>query len=400
MKLSVPCTFAPGLIGKLSRYPEVAEVYGRSERDAIGGGRTSYTLRHASKQALAAMAAECRNHGIAFNYLLNASSLFGMEQTRSGRRRIRRTLDMLSDLDISWLTVSLPHLLRIIKSEYPHFKVKVSAFAQIDSPEKATRWEALGADALCISAISCNRDFTALKQIRTAVACDLQLIANVACIPSCIYEHTHMDLLSSSSRKNSPHGGFCYDYCFLQCSSLRVREPERFINSIWIRPEDLHLYERLGYTWFKLVERSCPTDLLLRRVEAYSSRSFDGNLWELVAPVAFTPDKRSTPLPIKIRTLCAMAKPWLASIRSMAAYSDYARMALQQDFSRDRSPVYIDNRQLDGFLEGIMEKGCTPSRCERCGYCGKWAERSVSVNPEYREQLLRRASSIDRELLS
>ncbi|MBN1129495.1 MAG: U32 family peptidase [Chitinispirillaceae bacterium] len=399
MKLSVPCTFAPGLVEQLSAFPPVAEVYGRIENGWIGGGRSSYTLRRASRETLAATVAECRERGIAFNYLLNAASLYGMEQSRQGQRRIRATLDALSALGIPWLTVSLPYLLRLVKLQYPQFRVKAGVFAQIDTPEKARRWEELGADALCISAIACNRDFTTLKAIRSAVSCDLQLIANAACIPSCVYEHTHMDLLSSSSHKNAPHGGFCLDYCFLQCSALRLRQPDYFIKSIWIRPEDLHIYEAIGYSWFKLVERSCPADLLLRRVAAYAGRSFDGNLWELVGPVAFTPDKRATPLRVKLRTLFAMARPWVARPQSLAAVAAYAGAVTSIDYSRETAPVYIDNKKLDGFLEGIRGRGCSPASCVDCDYCGEWRERSVTLDEPWRQGLLAEAAELDTGLL-
>jgi collagenase-like PrtC family protease len=400
LKLSVPCTFAPGLVEKVSAFPSVAEIYGRIENGWIGGGRTSYTLRHASRGMLRKTVAECTDRGIAFNYLLNASSLYGIEQTRAGQHKIRSTLDFLADLGIPWLTVSLPYLLRLVKSQYPRFKVKAGVFAQIDTPEKARRWEDLGADALCVSAIACNRDFAALKAIRAAVSCDLQLIANAACIPSCVYEHTHMDLLSASSRKNDRLKGFCLDYCFLQCSAKRVREPDYFINSIWIRPEDLHIYETLGYTWFKLVERSCPTGLLIKRVEAYHNRSFTGNLWELVGPVAHTPDKKSTPLAVRLRTWRAMARPWIANPKSLFAVASYAADTLVHDAPGAGSPVYIDNKRLDGFLEGLLQHGCSPASCDRCDYCGRWAKKSVSLDARYREDTLAKAAILDNGLLN
>jgi collagenase-like PrtC family protease len=399
MKLSVPCTFAPGLVEKLSAFPSVAELYGRIENGWIGGGRTSYTLRHASRKTLAATVAECNKRGISFNYLLNAASLYGIEQTRAGQRRIRSTLDDLTALGIPRLTVSLPYLLRLVKSQYPHFKVKIGVFAQIDTPAKARRWEEMGADALCVSAIACNRDFGALRAIRAAVSCDLQLIANAACIPSCVYEHTHMDILSSSSRKDAAHGGFCLDYCFLQCSALRLRRPDYFMKSIWIRPEDLNLYESLGYTRFKLVERSCPTDLLLRRVAAYDRRSFDGNLWELIAPVAFTPDKKETPLGVKLRTLVSMARPWVARPKSLAAVAAYAAGVTGTDYSRERATVYIDNKKLDGFLEGLKNRGCSPATCANCDYCGEWRERCVALNEPLRQEILAAARELDNGLL-
>jgi len=185
MKLSVACTFEPGLIPRLAAFPEVYEIYGKLRSDCIGGGRASYTLRHVSNRQLEATVREAHDRGIAFNYLINAASLGGLEQTAGGRREIRKLLDHIAEAGVDAVTVSLPWLLRLVKSRYPQFKVRVGVFAMIDSPAKAKEWEELGADTLCISALSCNRDFDRLAKIRPAVSCDLQLIANANCLPAC-----------------------------------------------------------------------------------------------------------------------------------------------------------------------------------------------------------------------
>ena len=65
-------------------------------KTAGSAAAASYTLRHATKKTFAATLDSCKKHGIAFNYLLNAASLYGMEQTRGGQRRIRKTLDRLA----------------------------------------------------------------------------------------------------------------------------------------------------------------------------------------------------------------------------------------------------------------------------------------------------------------
>jgi collagenase-like PrtC family protease len=394
MKLSVPCTFEPGSIDRLCAFASVAEVYGRREGGWIGSGRTSYTLRHASRAEFQKTLAACVKHGIAYNYLLNASSLHGMEQTRAGQRRIRATLDGLCSDGIVWVTVALPWLLELIRRSYPSLKVKIGVFAQIDTAEKARQWEALGAHALCISAIACNRDFETLAAMRASVTCDLQLIANAACTPFCLWEHTHMDLLTSSSRRGDPHGGLCLDYCYLKCSSARLREPVRFIRSVWIRPEDLAVYEALGYTWFKIVERSCPTELLIRRVAAYDSRRFDGNLWELVGPVARVPLQPSTPLSMTLRAVKSSLRPWEMNPRRLKDIAEYAAATLVRETSPDKAPVYIDNRALDGFVDALKQRGCTPASCGECDHCAQVAQRVVRMDPHFREETLARAGSI------
>jgi len=76
-------------------------------------------------------------------------------------------------------------------------------------------------------------------------------------------------------RRTTP-ARFFIDYCFMRCSRVRLTDPSQFIKSAWIRPEDLAVYEAMGYTSFKLLERGIPSAELLRRVKAYSERRFDG----------------------------------------------------------------------------------------------------------------------------
>ena len=82
MKLSVAYTFDPGLMAKLSKYPEVYEVFGKLTRDIIGGGRSSYTLRKINESAIRKTVHEAHKYNIKFNYLLNGATLNGIEQTR------------------------------------------------------------------------------------------------------------------------------------------------------------------------------------------------------------------------------------------------------------------------------------------------------------------------------
>jgi hypothetical protein len=220
-----------------------------------------------------------------------------------------------------------------------------------------------------------------LGAIRNAVSCNLQLLANASCLPHCAHELTHMELLTQSSRSGHKLGGFCVDYCFLHCSRARLQDPVNYIRSVWIRPEDLSRYEAIGYSSFKIVERSCPGWLLLNRVRAYASRSFDGNLMELVAPVAqikpqLAPSKRQY-----LRMLFTLGNIRHAPAANLLKLKRYAQSLMPHDFSRQGSAVYIDNRRLDGFLDGLAARNCTLG-CGSCAYCREWTEKAVTVNPQ------------------
>lgn len=395
MEFSVAYSFAPGLIDQLAQYKEVTEVFGKLSKDFIGGGRSSYTLRKINKKKLFKTVSDAHKNGIKFNYLLNGASLNGIEQTRKGQRKIRAMLDYLTAAKVDSITVASPFLLKIIKKQYPHFKVRISVFAVVNSPAKAMQWEKLGADTICISAIACNRNFNLLKDIRSAVDCSLQLIVNASCLLDCAYELTHMNMLTNSSRSGDKNNGFCLDYCYLYCSTQRLKNAVNYIKSTWIRPEDLRIYEELGYDNFKILERSCPADLLLKRIKAYSQRHFEGNLLELVAPVAHIKKEQQASLMQRLRIIFTMLKPGKIKIKSLIDIKRYMEQVIFHDFSRENAPVYIKNKDLTGFLENLKRNECEKKQCKECLYCNNIADKVVIYNESYREETMKLADILD-----
>lgn len=393
MKLSIGYGFQKGLIESLSKYPAVKEIYGKMHKDVFGGGRWSCTLQHAGSSALKAAVKKAHEYNISFNYLLNGADLNGLEQTIHGQKTIRHFLDFLSDLKIDSVTVTSPYLLRLIKKQYPELKIRISAFAMISSANEAVQWEQLGADILVISAIACNRNFGVLSAIRESVNCELELIANAACLQNCIFEKDHMNLLSRGSRSTDPLKGFQIDYCFLHCSYKRLRDPVNFIKACWIRPEDIALYEKLGYTNFKIVERSSPAEMILKRVSAYSQGHFDGNLYELIAPVAQISKQHGASNEMKLRLLTTMFRPDKIKLSSLSSIFKYSQLILNSGYPSKEPPVHIDNSRLDGFLSHIKEK-CN-GFCKSCTYCENIAKNVIRINDNYKKTCLTLAEKLD-----
>jgi collagenase-like PrtC family protease len=395
MKYSVAYSFEPGLIQRLAKYKDIYEVYGKIGDDEIGGGRSSYTLNRASFGDLKRVISACHDAEIRFNYLLNGAHLGGIEQTARGHRMIRRRLRRLAAAGVDSITVASPFLLRLIKEQFPAFSVRVSAFAMVDSPQKARQWENMGADAICLSALTCNYDFTLLRSIRQAVSCELQLIANSSCLPFCAYEPTHMNLLTDSSRKGHSLGGMCIDYCILNCAHRRFSDASQYIRSVWIRPEDTQIYENLGIDSFKILERSCPPDLLERRVQAYTQRSFSGNLYELVGPVAKIKKEQGASRTHRLRMIAMMLRPFRVKTSSLLKMKAFGEAIIPHSYSRDECYVYIDNAALSGFCISRGERDCQSVTCEKCGFCDAYTQRAVTVDPETHRQLLKRAASLE-----
>lgn len=392
MKLSVATNFEPELVEGLKQYP-VAELYGKLPRDVIGGGRAPYQLALISKKRLAAHVAHARANGIEFNYLLNASCLGNREITRQGQREIEALLDWVRGIGAASVTLATPFLLKLVKTRFPGLKVRVSLFAGVDRVRKAQMWEELGADCIVLDSLLVNRELETLRQIRKHVRCELELLANNNCLQSCALSPMHMNAIAHSTQSWHANDGFFIDWCFLKCCQMKVENPLNYIRSEWIRPEDLHVYEELGYERFKIVERDIPTPVMLKRVKAYAERRYDGNLLDLIQPYAF----RDAPRDKRYYKQGLARLRWAIRYVLRPGLVNPARMMLIKRLAEIRNmtrpvdgepPVYLDNRALDGFIERFRGKGCRDQDCETCRWCHRFAEKAVRLDPTHRQRSL------------
>ena len=359
MKLTVPTNWQQGLIDQIKR-PSVNTVYGKMDWDFVGGGRSSCILERVSKSNVEAHISKIHKEGLKFHYLLNGTCLGNREFTQPGRKELDKLLDWLSQLNVDGVVVSLPFLLQYVKKNYPGFKISVSCLANINSVEKAMFWEDLGADQITLSVSELNRDFKLLQEIRRNIVCSLQLIVNQNCLQDCPLYFYHSNIASHSSQ-SSIKQNISIDYCILMCSYKRILEPVNFIRASWIRPEDLIYYEKIGINSFKLVDRAMHVEAIALAVEAYSKRSYRGNLYDL-----FLDESKS--LICKKLNLFEKRKNYTQGLSGLE--------------------VCIDNTKLDGFIEHFLNTGCRYKSCKKCGYCYKIAARTVRIEPKYRKKAL------------
>lgn len=402
MRLSVATNFDDDLITELKAYP-VAELYGKLPSDVVGGGRSSYMLAPLSRKALERHVAFARKHHIGFNYLLNAACLDNLETTRQGQKAVRNLLEWISVIGVTAVTVSNPLLLRTVKKHYPHLNVRVSVFAGVDHVRKAKYWEDIGADVICLDSLTVNREFRSLRTLRNALTCDLELLVNNNCFQSCSLSQTHMNVLAHSSQSKHQNGGFVIDHCILECSKLKMKDPVNFIRSDWIRPEDIHHYESIGYDRFKLVERGLPTPIMVKRVKAYSERRYEGNLIDLIQPYGHKENGTGQNRKSARRqwwSLSFMLKPFKVKLGKLRILRELALRKGMLSPLAGEPPVFIDNRKLDGFIDRFLKQGCRDVLCDECRYCHEYAEKAISIDPAYREDCLRLHEAIDRDLES
>jgi collagenase-like PrtC family protease len=380
---SVATNFEPDLLPALVGLP-VAELFGKLPSDSIGGGRASFMLARTRERQLKAHVADAARRGIGFNYLINPACLDNREFTRKGIRDIERTLEFAEAAGCTAVTISLPSLLPLIKNTHPRLKVRVGVYARVDSVSKARYWEELGADCITLESLSVNRDFRLLESIRKAVGLNLQLIVNANCRLFCPLSGQHMVNLSHASQAGHRSRGFMVDWCALRCSWDKMRDPANYLRSEFIRPEDLRIYQDLGYSSFKILERGAPTGVLAKRVRAYSEGRFDGNLLDLIQPYGY---KRKT-VGGTLDFLRYFFRPGQVRMDKLLRVKRLAEMrGMLKGLGGE--PVYIDNRALAGYIEGFKNIDCRRADCADCGHCADFASKAVRVDKAYRGEILK-----------
>jgi collagenase-like PrtC family protease len=388
MKFSVACNFDDALLEGLRGYP-VYEIYGKLTSDYFGGGRPSFYLPEVDRRGLARFVERTHAHGIGFNYLLNASAMGNTEYTREGQRHLDELLEWIDGIGVDSVTVANVYFLRLVKQRHPRLKVRVSSHRFTDNARKVRFWVEQGADYIVVSEVNIHREFKVLRAMRQAAGdVELQLIVNNWCRQDCAIAGNHAVGLSAASQQGSR--GFPLDYCSLVCNELRLREPVNYVRANWIRPEDLHLYEELGFHNFKIVERNTPTAILLDRVRSYAARRHEGNLLDLVQNYAYPAAKLGAAAKDAYsarRLLKYFVKPRAVNLLKFRKVMAFGRTASVLYPRRGPNPVVVDNRALDGFLERFRTEGCQERDCEGCRYCHEWAARAVHVDPSWEERM-------------
>ena len=389
MRLSIATNFDRELVEQCRDYP-VTELFGKLQTDAVGGGRAPYQRARVSRRQLADHVKHVRNSGMAFNYLLNSSCMGNREITRKGQKEINVLLDWISDIGVTAVTVASPFMLQMIKTRQPQLKVRISVFGGVDRVRKAQMWEELGADCIVLDSILVNRELETLAEIRKSVKCDLELMANNNCLTGCAMSPMHMNALAHTGQSWHENKGFFIDWCFLKCTEMKLRDPVHYIRSEWIRPEDLHVYEGMGYDLFKLAERDIPTEMMMIRIKAYAARRYDGNLLDLIQAYGFRGIKESHSyyrhgLSWLLRFII---RPGLANPLRMLPLKRLAELRGMTRPVEDQTPVYIDNRALDGFIERFRTNSCMDIDCEDCRWCHEFAAKAVTIDETNRAAAL------------
>jgi len=370
LKFSVPTNWQEDLLPRLEKKC-VFEVYGSLPRDIIGGGRASVVLPHVSKKNAVGYIKKVHQSGLEFNYLLNATCMDNLEWSISWHKKFRNFMDYLVKSGVDKVTVSIPYLLELVKENYPQLKISVSVQAGTQNLRQAKFWESLGADEITLF-MDINRDFGLLRQIRKHVTLKLKLILNLACLYGCPFYHYHANLNSHASQKGHPSKSFMIDYCSLRCRLIKFCSPEELMRSRWIRPEDIKVYEDLGIDSLKFVNRDMKTEAICLIVNAYTQRSYKGNLFDLFS----SPSKNLAGYRADFRKILYFFKPFRINI--------FKFFKARKLFSEEK--IYINNSRLDNFLSFFINNDCSKLSCDECLYCKDKADEVINFTESSQEE--------------
>ncbi|MEI8011774.1 MAG: U32 family peptidase [Candidatus Omnitrophota bacterium] len=380
MDLSVACNWDKALIDGLWKHKEVASVFGKLGADKIGGGRAASGIRDMSRLQAEKYIQYCQEKGIKFHYLYNAACLGGMEFSTEGRNHLLRELDWAAGrANVDAVIVSTNYLLKLTRKRYPKLKVILSVFLRVWKPEKLKYFEDLGVHEITLG-MYINRDFKLLEKLRKTVGCHLRLFVNQTCLFNCPNTSYHARFLGHASQTHNRSCHACVDYNCWTCIKRKLDEPEEILKSRWIRPEDIKIYEDMGYDRFKLTDRTRSSAWLIRAAEAYINRSYGGDLVDILALKIASDEQNSVPDVTRTfkRDLlknCQADRVWL---KGVFGWGKYGR-------------PHIDNRKLDGYIDFFRRAGvdCFLRDCSQCGWCKKWADKVISFKNEEAHQRLR-----------
>ena len=325
------------------------QLYGVLPTSMIGSGGRGPDNVHMVENQAEEYIERAHDAGLKFDYILNAPSMGNMEWDENTHRELLEHLRWITSLGVDSVTVTIPYLIELIKRQFPHLEVRISTIAHVSSVARAKLYESLGADSITLD-FNINLDFTLLKAIRNAVNCQLTVLLNNLCLYQCPYEYYHHDTLGHASQSYNPLNGYYEDYCVLRCTLDRLWDMSQAIKCRWVRPEDIHVYEDIGIDMFKTSGRSMPTERILHTAKAYSSRHYQGNLYDI-----------------------------LNVITPKVGFGQSDLPGVKNDVIASPPKLYIDNQALEGFIDFFKKQNCL-SGCSNCNYCKRIADEVIQFD--------------------
>ncbi len=349
---------------------QVSMVYGRAE-DEYPSGRNTKKRKAITMDEITQVINTLKDEEIPFNYVLNGNFHGNQEYDSDYRKKFVKFVSELQSRGVEIVTLGNLFLIEAVKQEIPDIDIFASILLEADNLTRIKQLERLGVKYYCPSKTTL-KNFNLLEKLGKMDTMVPLLLANDPCLQQCMYTQYHNNALSTfTGEKGAPYQNFSR----LHCTQDFASDPRKIISASMIRPEDLSIYQDLGFTHFKLCDRKQTTPWITNMLEAYINESFDGNLSDIMAPWSNIGNKYDKP------ELVTMGEIESGTI----------------DRSKIRFSPDIDNAALNGYLNywrNVKKDGCANEDCDPCNYCAKIAKKALRRNESGEEIIVQNIETI------
>jgi len=272
------------LINKQSVRCKIYETYGSTNENIIGNIRSAHKIPSVCLDILAKQINMLHKHGIRFNYILNSTVSNEIEFTKEGQKNIINFVNKLVSINVDSITVSMPFLIKLLKTVFPKLDIVASVCMEINNLSKYNQILSLGGVSRFVLDRNYNRKFATIDSLAQAGAV-IEVLCNSPCLYNCVETHYHANLSSIRSRHDVTRSTSYNTDEILSCFQYSLHNNYEFIKSPWIRPEDCIKYYTRGVKFFKIDGRDKPVDYNLEVIKAYMNETFSGNLLFLTSNI-------------------------------------------------------------------------------------------------------------------
>ena len=230
---------------------------------------------------------EIKKLGKTLTLLYNANCYGGGAVSKTLAEHILSlTAFLKKELDIDHITTTSPFIAEVVKREFgDSIKLRASVNMRIGT---VAAMEQLSEyfDGFYMQK-ECNRNFGQIEKLSdwcNKNGKKLHILANSGCMQNCAFQTFHDNLIAhgvgekTDDNVNMGYSAPCHKYL----SGLGVeRGIASFMQSNWIRPEEVHMYEKY-FDEMKLATRMHSRPAMV--LSAYARIKFTGNLLDLTEP--------------------------------------------------------------------------------------------------------------------
>ena len=326
--LTIPCHWDKDIIKEILEQQGdvmITEVYGAlADGGPVAHGRAKNSVKNISREDAIDFRKWLSDKGINFTYLLNAPFKFRDKQHEEDVRDYISWI--LNELRPDALTIASLDLMKFVREIDPTINIHISTVAGVRNVEDLRKFLDIMPNRIVPHHDVGKRwaDLKALSDFCKKNNIEIELLATESCIFKCPLRDSHYLHLANRCADDKFH---------TNCNYKKIKNPREFLLSGGlVRPEDTSFYETLGVRYFKITGRSKPESWLPEVAKAYSERNYDGNLIRLLG---IDPSLK--------------AEDW----------------------------IYIDNKSLDGFIEGFPQTGTEKDENE---YADRWMIKLYNEN--------------------